>query len=254
MAAMQNDVRNQADYINLRNRGEYNIKSNTMNTTDSNLQRIQNKSVKSENKGTSTSKNPETKMTMEEFNMEEFNIEEYPLLNTSKAVSSSLRSFFSPAKLNEFSVNKDDNLSNLSTPGKKNTDNLFFRPSKLNEFSVNKNENLFYQSDYDIKTTPGGRAYFNSNQADFGRSEGSGAFDESTGVLTSQPAGKKGAPFKNRTSERAVTAHGAIEDANRLKAWNSQKKREAEINRSRNIKIDDVDGVYYAEPVIEPLD
>ena len=232
MSAMQNDVRNQQEYLNLRNRGEYNIKSNTMNTTDSNIQRIQNKSVKSEKK-----------MTMDEFNMEEFNIEEYPKLNTSKAGSSSLRSFFSPiSKLNEFSIIKNDNLSNFSTPGGEKRNSLFFQSDR---------------SEQDTETTPGGRAYNNSNQADFGRSEGSGAFDESTGVLTSQPPGKKGAPFKNRTSERAVTAHGAIEDAIRLKAYNDKRKKEAEINRSRNIVIDGVDGVdgvYYAEPVIEPVD
>ena len=93
MSAMQNDVRNQQEYLNLRNRGEYNIKSNTMNSTDSNIQRIQNKSIKTENKGTYTPKNVR--------DMSDYDFEGSPIRSSSASIRSFFKNTYPPRNPNE---------------------------------------------------------------------------------------------------------------------------------------------------------
>jgi hypothetical protein len=137
---MHNDVRNQQEYLNLRNRGEYNIKSNTMNSTDSNIQRIQNKSVKSE-KGTYAPKNVR--------DMSDYDFEVSPIRNSSASIRSFYKNAYPPRNTNE-------SFSSVGTPVRSGLFKLSDKPEQ------------------DTETTPGGRALNDSNTATDGMSTTAG--------------------------------------------------------------------------------
>lgn len=182
MAAMQNDVRNQQEYLNLRNRGEYNIKSNTMNTTDSNIQRIQNKSVKSENKGTYTPKNVR--------DMSDYDFEGSPIRSSSASIRSFFKNTYPPRNPNE-------SFSSVGSPALSSVFKSTDKP-ELNESNTATDG---------MSTIAGGPALNNSN--DELESLPSAANDNEGGILAKEKK-KLGVRHQNPLSKAAIESEGQV--------------------------------------------
>lgn len=186
MAAMQNDVRNQQEYLNLRNRGEYNIKSNTMNSTDSNIQRIQNKSVKSE-KGTYAPKNVR--------DMSDYDFEVSPIRNSSASIRSFYKNAYPPRNTNE----------SFSTEGSPARPGLFHVRDKsdINESNINESNT----ATDGMSTIAGGPALNNSNDE---LESLPSAANNNEGGTEARERKKPGPRHKNPLSKAAIESESKV--------------------------------------------